>query len=138
MGGNASQQGRGEAETALYAVRGGAREVFGPFLPKPRLPPLSSPVRFKYYLNPPRRFQQRSGSPRSRFAYTCSNSPAQGYPVASEIHTLRAVIRIRAPILSNRSRIVVHCARAIFVPANPSRRSASRTQYPIDEKYNRI
>ena len=41
---------------ALDAVRGGGREVFGPFLRKPRLPPLSRPVRFKYYLNPPCRF----------------------------------------------------------------------------------
>jgi hypothetical protein len=27
-----------------------AERLFGPFLPKPRLPPLSRPVRFKYYL----------------------------------------------------------------------------------------
>ena len=71
-------------------------------------------------------------------AYTCSNTPAQAYPVASEIHTLRAVIRIRAPIFNKRRRIVSACARAIFVPANPSRRSVSSKQYPIDEKYNRI
>ena len=47
---SASQWGRREAEMALDAVRGGGREGFGPFLPKPRLPPLSRPVRFKYYL----------------------------------------------------------------------------------------
>ena len=93
---------------------------------------------FKYYLNSPCRFQQRRGSPRSRFSYAWANTPAQAYPVASEIHTLRAVIRMRAPIFNNRSRIVVHCARAIFVPANPSRRSVSSKQYPIDEKYKRI
>ena len=55
-GGNASQWGRREAKTALYAARGGGRDIFGPFLPKPLLPPLSNPLRFKYYLNSPCRF----------------------------------------------------------------------------------
>ena len=35
------------------------------------------PSPLQVLLEPDRRFQQRSGSPRSRFSYTCSNSPAQ-------------------------------------------------------------
>jgi hypothetical protein len=39
-------------------------------------------------------------------AQTWANILRQGNPLASETHTFRAVIRICAPILSNRKRIV--------------------------------
>ncbi len=123
---------------ALDAVRGGGREVFGPFLPKPRLPPLSSPVRFKYYLNPPCRFSAAQWFPPFEIFIDLFELSRPRVPRRQRNPHFARRDRIRAPILSNRSRIVVHCARAIFVPANPSRRSASTTQYPIDEKYKRI
>ncbi len=57
--------------------------------------------------------------------------------MAIEIHTLRTVIRTRAPIFNSRTRIVEHCARASFVPASPNSRNAYIKQYAIEEKYKR-
>lgn len=47
-----------------------------------------------------------------------------GYPLASETHTLRTVIRIGAPIFKGLSRIVEHWAVANSVPASPHRRNS--------------
>ena len=71
-----------------------------------------------------RLLSQRRRATCSRLRNTSPNTSADGHPLAIEIQTLRAVTRIRAPILSNFSRIVPHCARAMLVPCRPSRRSA--------------
>ena len=55
--------------------------------------------------------------------------------MAIEIHTLRAVTRTLAPILSSRTRIVEHCARAPFVPGRPHPPPACTRQYAIAGQY---
>lgn len=47
-----------------------------------------------------------------------------------ETHTFPALTRTRAPILSSRTRIVVHCPVALFVPARPNRRGAAAGMAP--------
>jgi hypothetical protein len=58
-----------------------------------------------------------------RLAQTRPNISRQGNPLASEMRTLRVVIRTWAPILSSRKRIVPTWACAHSVPFNPSGRS---------------
>ena len=76
------------------------------------------------------RSQQRSGPARSRFPYAAANHPRAGCAVDIETHTFRALTRTRAPILSSRTRIVVHCPVALFVPARPNRRGAAAGMAP--------
>jgi hypothetical protein len=76
--------------------------------------------------------QQRSWSA------TCQNKLCSGKFSAIGTHTRRAVTRTCAPIFNKRSRIVVACARANSVPANPKRRNALTSTYATPDKDNRI
>src|SRR5579875_3953480 len=69
---------------------------------------------------------------------TRRNSDAYGQLLARLTHTFRTVTRTSAPIFNSFTRIVWHCALAIFVPDSPGRCSASSSTYATDEKNNRV
>ena len=114
---------------ALGGVSGGAKTQFGIFLR--RLRACSGGPRARANGdrrgNDARRYAAPWGKARSARS-TCSKSSLKGNPLASRTYTRRTLTVIKAPILSNRSRIVPAVARArtVFGSARVRKRSSSK------------
>jgi hypothetical protein len=80
---------------------------------------------------------RRTGDERRR-SQIRRNNFCNGNPLANETTTRRTDTRTAAPIFNSFRRIVSQRARAIDVPANPSRRNAETNTYPSDDSHSRI